>query len=508
MKKRLYSWHRWLGVLPCAAIFLWCVSGFSHPLMNWTQPRPKVRALPAHTLSGDNFNTALDAALKRNNIAEFKSLNIISFNNRTYYQIKTDDNAAPLYLDAQTGELLADGDQLYAVHVARGYLQDFQAKVTNVERLREFNDDYREINRLLPVYQITFDRADGMRAYVDTNGAKLSTLVNNTKYRLNWFFGFFHNWNFLPASDTVRLSFIVSFALLTFIAAMSGILVYGFFWTSFSKTANGANGRGWLRKYHRRIGIYVAITMLTFSFSGGFHALVKLRNNNADEKPRFVVARFAPAELAFPLSQALAGPEGPKNAGAVSLVRFQDAACYRITRADKKVEYINAATGERLNDSANNQYTRQLANSFSGLSEEQIASMTLVTKFDDEYGFAQKLLPVMKVQYNDAANTRYYVDPASGALAANFSDSGRSVENWTFSYIHKWHFLNPIGSIARDVVMMAFVSVNATVSGMGLVLFVMWFRPRRRLSRLTGRADSHGGEEELVAANLARVRTE
>ena len=414
----------------------------------------------------------------------------------------------PLYFDTQTAEQLAEGDRLYAVHIARGYLQDSQAKVIDVEYLQDFNDDYREINRLLPVYQITFDRADGMRAYIDTTGAKLSTLVNNTKYRLNWFFGFFHNWNFLGTTDSVRWSFIVGFALLTFIAAASGILVYGFFWNSFSKTADSASARGWLRKYHRRIGIFVAATMLTFSFSGGFHALVKLRNNNADEKTRFVVAQFAPAELSFPLSKALAAPEGQKDAVGVSLVRFQNAACYRITRADKKVEYVNASTGERLNDSAENQYTRQLANSFSGLREEQIASMTLVTKFDDEYGFAYKRLPVVNVQYEDAANTRYYVDPASGALAANFSDSSQSFENWTFSYIHKWHFLNPIGSIARDIVMMLFVLVNATVSGMGLVLFAMWFKPRRRLNRIIGKAGSSAGKEELVAATLVRARTE
>ena len=83
MKKRLYSWHRWLGVLPCAAIFLWCVSGFTHPLMNWTQPRPKVRVLPAQSLASDNFDNTLAEVLKRNNIADIKSLNVVSFNNRT-----------------------------------------------------------------------------------------------------------------------------------------------------------------------------------------------------------------------------------------------------------------------------------------------------------------------------------------------------------------------------------------------------------------------------------------
>lgn len=472
MKRNFYIWHRYLGIVACAVVFVWSLSGFLHPLMSWTQPRPAKMMLPPVPLKAEAVSITPAQALAQNNLASIRDFNVVSYGGQSYYQIKTVDDAPLVYLNTRDGSLLPNGDERYAIWLAQQYLQEFKAPVTGVELVRDFDHEYKIINKLLPVYRVQFARADGMRAYVDTSTGLLGTLDNNFKGRLLWLFSNLHNWDWLNFSDKARIGVLVLFALVTMIMAISGLLVYGFFWKSFKPlSANNHNTRNWLKQYHRRLGVTVSLTMLLWSISAAYHAIEK-PTIREEAKTRYAPQQFSPADAVFPLTNLLANAPNQKPVTNISLVRLGEQSAYQVFRLDKSVTYFDATSGAVLNG-ANERYARALANSFSGMNDANIVSVKPVTQFDQEYGFINKRLPVTRVEYNDANQTRYYIEPAAGVLSLKLGNRKR-LESYSFNFLHKWHFLDWAGKKTRDVIMMIFVLLQAVVAGSGLWMFLLW----------------------------------
>ncbi|MCV5117022.1 hypothetical protein OFC47_26750, partial [Escherichia coli] len=86
------------------------------------------------------------------------SLNIVSLDSNTYYQVEPRDAGAPVYLNIIDGEPLADGDRRYAVFLARYFLNDTTSPVKSIERVTKFSADYQKVNRLLPAWRVNFER--------------------------------------------------------------------------------------------------------------------------------------------------------------------------------------------------------------------------------------------------------------------------------------------------------------------------------------------------------------
>jgi hypothetical protein len=99
----------------------------------------------------------------------------------------------------------------------------------------------------------------------------------------------------------------------------------------------------------------------------------------------------------------------------------------------------------------------------------EIAGASLVESFGGEYGFIFKRLPVVKVQFRGAGNPRYYIEPATGALAAEVRDMD-AVEGWSFATLHKWGFAD-FNKDFRDILVSLFALGNILVALMGLVMF-------------------------------------
>lgn len=211
--------------------------------------------------------------------------------------------------------------------------------------------------------------------------------------------------------------------------------------------------------------------MLSFSASGWLHALVGLLEKETVAATEAATVDFDSAHLGESLSQILTAEESNPITH-ISLVRLDGVPCYQIMRADGQIDYLTAQEGRTLTKDAEIRYARQLAGSFCKPVKDRVVSVTRIDQFNDEYGFIYKRLPVFKVQYDDDAHTRCYIDPIDGALAATFRDGLASFENWSFTRIHKWHFLNPLGTLWRDLLMIAFALGNVAVALSGAVTFL------------------------------------
>ena len=281
IKQNMYKWHRTLGIITIIPVIFWTMSGIMHPLMaHFLKPEIAHEKLEIQPIDSLQIKFSIQEVLKINKLDVFKNFRLVSFNSKTYYQIKNIFGDYQ-YFDATNSKELKNGVQKYAEYLSRYFLEDSKSKVSKIEVITEFSSQYKYINRYLPVYKLTFDRDDAMEIYVETSSSKLATFNPKSRQIFIWIFDTFHNWSFVDAisNNYLRIITMLLFLSIILFSAISGIVIYGFMWKKFKKVTP-TNSEGFLRKNHRKIGIMVSFLTLTFAFSGGFHATQKWQPNH------------------------------------------------------------------------------------------------------------------------------------------------------------------------------------------------------------------------------------
>ena len=135
-----------------------------------------------------------------------------------------------------------------------------------------FSDDYHSLNRLLPVWRVEFAGDGHLRAFIDTDEARLATLVDDTRFFMTRLFRLGHNWSFAEGSPILQVSIMALVLAAALTSALSGLYMY------FSrKNANSRLAKQPLRRWHRRMGLLVAVSTLLFVSSGGFHLIMNFK---------------------------------------------------------------------------------------------------------------------------------------------------------------------------------------------------------------------------------------
>lgn len=494
VQRHMYRWHRIIGILTVIPVIFWTLSGLTHPLMsNWF--RPKIAREILAPTPAPRPTMPLQQVMRQHNLPALRNVRLVRWQNQVVYQLLLESpTAVPRYFSATTGLALpATADQQYAEQLARYFAQDSTAKVAYAERLTAFDGEYKFVNRLLPVWKITFDRPDGLAVYVETMPARLATFNNHTRSIFIRVFDLLHNWSFLELIGGNAFRVLVMLGLLGIILAstVSGLVIYGFMWKRFRKPRTATDQAGWLRKYHRQVGLAVAFVTFTFAGSGAYHVYLKL---HPDDRLRYQHAPAVPlGQLRIDLTALPLRWETVQN---VALAEFEGQVYYQVfqlpTEAKattgaspgqpleavqpEQVTYYSASTGQLQPDGAL-RHARFLANAF--LAEASgsalvpaIEKTELVDHFEGEYGFINKRLPVVKVAYNTPEKTTLYVEPATSRLAARVQNADR-YEGLSFAFLHKFHLIGTAaGKDLRDLLMMLSALGVLSVSLLGLWLFV------------------------------------
>ncbi|TGD78748.1 PepSY domain-containing protein [Hymenobacter wooponensis] len=496
VQRNMYRWHRIIGIITVIPVIFWTLSGLAHPLMsNWL--RPKIAREFLVPVPAPRLTVPLQQVLRQNNVPSLRNVRLVRWQGQPTYQVLLEaPTAVPRYFSATTGLALpASADQQYAEQLARYFAQDTTAKVASAERLTAFDGEYKFVNRLLPVWKITLDRPDGLTVYVETMPARMATFNNRARTTFIRVFDLLHNWSFLELVGGNTFRVVTMLGLLTIILAstVSGLVIYGFMWKRFRKPRSAQDQVGWLRKYHRQVGLAVAFVTFTFAGSGAFHVYLKL---HPDDRLRY---QHAPAIRLGQLQVDLTAlPLQWKKVQNVALAEFEGQVYYQVFQlppneeapnsstaggstgqpieAVKAVAYYSAATGQLLPDGAT-RHARALANTFlqeaSGTATlPGIEKTELIDHFEGEYGFINKRLPVVKVAYCTPTKTTLYVEPATNRLAARVENADR-YEGLSFAFLHKFHFIGTVaGKDVRDMVTMLSALGVLAVSLLGLWLFV------------------------------------
>jgi hypothetical protein len=475
IQKNIYKWHRRISIVIAIPVLMWTLSGMLHPVMSTFKPEVKNQFLPGHPIDSSKVFLSLSEVLAMNGIETIENFRLITLEDNVYYQVLHDQKDIPVYIHAGDGKILDDGDRKYALALSKNFLGDEKVPTTDVTLVREFSDEYPFINRLLPVYKVTFDREDGLRIFVETYGDRMAYAVNDLRHGFSRFFTTFHSWGGLKALGTFRYVVIVVLCSLALFVAVSGIYIYCI--SNAVKVTEQSSAYIKTRKLHRVTSIVVSITTLMFAFSGGFHAFKKIKPDNRSAS---LIQTSIPArDLQWDSLSFFTKIKEHGKLKNISVVRIDTSLYWQTSIMDEqnktKTLYLSIVSLAELTN-GEEEYASFLANQYSGNKAEDIVSIEKITRFGGEYGFVNKRLPVMKVQYRNNGNERYYVEPSSGKLSVRIEDKDL-YEGFSFAYLHKFHFADALGKFGRDILTVLAALANFSVVIIGLLLY---FRKKNR----------------------------
>ena len=484
--------HRLLAILGGIGLLLWGGSGLLHPIMTTWGPQQAVFFPPSHPVDLVGVRP-IHQTLAEAGIAEAAAIRIVPGEAESLLQVTEDPNAPRRYFRLHDGVELPNHDEAHAVFLARHYMRE-EAPVRSVEWIDDFTPSYPWVNRLLPVYKVTFERPDDLSIYIYTETSAAAGIDNTFKTVLQTGFRWFHTWSWFPAeADWARV-----FLMALFIGSLMALALTGVAMILLIRRKARAPG---LRGWHRIAGYAAALPLLMFTSSGLFHLV-----QYAATPPTKTLTLSTPISLAgasFPIHEQWTDLSAGLDISTVSIIEDANGRLlYRLGLAARRhggpetlseirnarfdgIErtgpalYIDAATGAPFED-GDREIALQLGERFTGVSRDAIHNAELVTRFGPQYDFRNKRLPVWRLDYGAPVNATIFVDTTSGVLADRTPDHAKA-EQWSFSYLHKWNFLFPLGRETQTLVVSVAVAFSLVLmAGIGLALDLQRRRNARR----------------------------
>lgn len=151
IRKNIYRWHRVLGIIAIVPTIFWTASGIMHPFMShWFKVSIANEFYKAETVDNQSLKLSLPQILDQNNILSFKNFRLVKFDKNSYYQVKDIKNNLHYY-STENGKELVDGDKKFAENMARFMLNDYKSRIKSITYITGFTDQYKFVNRFLPV---------------------------------------------------------------------------------------------------------------------------------------------------------------------------------------------------------------------------------------------------------------------------------------------------------------------------------------------------------------------
>lgn len=477
---RFFVWPALLGLI------VFVLSGFLHILVTWTGPQTTVSKPPQHIFDASHLQ-AIPSILKSYNITEASVIKMLPTETAPLLQITENRMAPRRYFDPRTGQELPDYDEKQARWLANYYLtepyDDANYNIKSVSFQTTFDDEYPWVNRLLPVYKVVYEGDSGLTLYVHTETLALANISNNWKRDVQKLFQQLHTWQWMKDYPVGRIVL-----MMIFLSCLCGILLTGM---TLLVMLGSPGKRKYMRRWHRVLGYIVCLPLFGFVASGTYHLLY---------------SEYAQTQRDFNLSQPLlidldtinnTPVVNFSNAAlhGVSLIRARDQLFYRASLAEQMSESehehhdANTIRNQRFDGIPKEQegvylalavdegrgaglltderVARQLAMDYVHLTAESIISAEKITHFGPDYDFRNKRLPVWRIAIDNEQDDVLFIDVASGLLVDRVNGASR-IENYSFSFLHKWNFLTfPIGREKRDALIVVVLSLALLLAFLG-----------------------------------------
>ena len=475
---KLARWHRALALLVVLPLLAWSLTGLLHPIMARWQPSAVAMTAPATLLnapSGTSWQSLPAPAQVLPHDLLLHELRPLTWQGAAYWMAGTEAGQR-LYFRATDGQP-ADIEPALMTSLAR-HFTGIADGTPELQLITAFSDEYPFINRYLPVWRVSFTGHDTV-AFIEPRGLRLSALSDSWKTWFSAIFSQLHSWRAWahePSRD-IAMAIVLSLGL--------AVVITGAF-RLFRRISLSATHQ---RRWHRRLGWFVAFGAVTSMSSGIFHVLAINKS-----QPSF---NAYPERLAFSAEQLPALPPTLGMAGERSLaVASADGPLWMSYAIERKkgaehahhqahghsaapdlvMRLQHAETGKSVSAA---RYVQTLAADVLAQHPEAniVGELQAISAFTHEYGFVQKRLPVYQLQLDSSDHLAIYIDPVDAVISSVVTDLART-EGLSFAYLHKAIWLDDIiGKEARDAVLGLQALGVFTMACLGLLL-----ARRRRIS--------------------------
>ncbi|ATD00527.1 PepSY domain-containing protein [Pseudoalteromonas spongiae] len=467
MIKSFLVWHKRFALFACVPFMLWAASGLLHPFMSHFTKAERIIPQPVTINSAAIAHyVPLDRVLEKHAIFAFSHASLVDYQNRYYYQISQNVNGElhTKYFDIETAELSHDlSDAVYAEYLATKW----SGKTTrSIHKLTTFTFGYSKINRILPVYKM--ELADKSLIYIDTLGKRIAAHNTPLRESVSYWFGQLHTFSFLGNThDLTRIVPMLVISVSLFLMALSGVVAYSLLWRKIKDTRYSK------QRLHRLFGISLSVCLLGFSTSS-MHILI---DKLFPETFRQIVPSntLSSKQLKHDPINSLR-KSGGHNFQLVNIHGEMISQIVHFQKRSRSFSYWQQSQ-LKLNDLA---LVETILAQQLNLSAP-IETWQKVDKFGPSYAFINKRLPVVQVTF-DNDPTIYSVEVHTGYIAA-IDTPWQQARSWHFGYLHKYHFLNPIGKGLRDSIITLIIIALLSTTILGLLLYISRYKRRATLTK-------------------------
>jgi hypothetical protein len=468
---RLARWHRTLALIVVLPLLAWSLTGLLHPLMTRWQPSAAAMVPPPEIVnapSGTSWQALPAPASVLSKDLVMTELRPLTWQGTAYWMAGGADGTRQ-YFRAHDGQL-SDIEPALMTALARHFTGILTGE-PELQLITSFSAEYPFVNRYLPVWRVQFNGHDTV-AFIEPRGLRLSALSDPWKTWFSATFSRLHSWSFWshePSRD-IAMAIVLSLGLAVVVTGIFRLFrrktVVG------SKALNSSNPTELstpraARRWHRRLGWFVALGAIASMSSGMFHVLaINKSQPSFNTKPERVAFSAGQLRTLPPVlgvmgerSLAVASANGPLWMS-YAVDRGHGAKGQHSDHDKEHAEHqhhaatpnlaISLQRAENAQPVAIERYVQELA---AGVLAQHpgasIESQQAVTGFTAEYGFVQKRLPVYQLQFDTPDHIAIYIDPIDAVVSSVVTDLAR-VEGYSFAYIHKAMWLDGLGKDARD----------------------------------------------------------
>jgi hypothetical protein len=504
LRKSLILGHRYFGIGLGLLVIMWFVTGI---VMMYAGGMPRLTAqmrldrLPNLNLQQVRLTPAEAMARAQEADGGGSRLQLLTVLERPAYRV----GGTTVFAD--TGDVMDPVSREQARTIASRFMQVDEDRVSHVRTLTGIDQWTLGQSRAMPLEKFRVNDVDGTELYVQPRTGEVVTLTTDRSRMLAWM-GVIPHWLYFTAlreNQPLWFRIVVWTSGAACVLALMG-LVLAIVQFRRSRPFNLAKAipySGWMR-WHYLTGAVFGVFTLTWAFSG-LLSMEPFAWTNATglEVPRdtFTGGAMDPSRFGA-LKVAQFSGRALKE---IEFVRIQDEHYYvlRLTpedpyatqrrerlhqpyyitgRVERDREMVNARTMELRSEPFAPETL--LARLRTALPDVPILESELLTDYDSYYYSRgrQTPLPVLRVKFDDPAETWVYIDPEMSQVLASIHRLNR-VERWFYNGLHSldfafWYDRRPLW----DIGMLTLLVGGLTTTCLGLLMGIK--RMRRRAARV------------------------
>lgn len=435
-RRWLYITHRWIGIATCLLFAMWFVSGIVMMYVAFPTLTDTERWAAQPSIAWDKVQVAPDRAMVIAGLTNYpRDLRLAMLNDTPVYRLLDWDGLRKT-VSAVDGRVIDGITPEQALVVASLHPDAAIPQVLETVDRDQWSVTAR-YDPLRPLYLVALGDAAGTQLYVSSRTGEIALDTTRTERIWNWL-GSIPHWIYptvLRRDGAAWRQVVLWVSGTCMVATVTG------FWIGIlrlqlrRRTSSGTVTpyRGWMA-WHHIAGLIGGIFLLTWMFSGWL-SVNPGEFFSARATPRDALARYAGNDA----PRISAGLQSNPPAGAVEarFVWLGGRALMVLSDRDGRQITVDPTTSAVVSLSDD-----EIINAAQRLLPDALISLRQRLTQPDAYWYSHhqtRILPVLRVGFDDAAHTWFHIDPRTGDILSRADDSRRAYR-WLFNALHSLDF--------------------------------------------------------------------